>query len=432
MALERTRNRGIGRDGYAALKASGRIGPHGRSFHFRVAPARRGGDKMRYAHRLDGARTEELESRDQVLDVDAFEAMADDRERDLAGTGQAAVYTIEMELPRELSPAGREWVCTALTGLIETGTFAGADAPAKFAGTWAVHHTNQKGEDQPHGHFVFLAGAGGARPIEGAMKQLRHAAADLINQVGRHEGLELHWHGGTLADTGLDRAPRRRIHTALWKAREDRDAGKPLSPSRMRLAAAADRLEAMHGKPTKDDRLKAADALRDIGGALPLDIHEELDRRGLTTKRRAQAEINRLERELQQARAAAQKAQGRPQASPPAPPPPAKPSARVSALQSRPVAAAPLHLDPADPSTVQDAATRRLTDDQVLAATEANRVALALLPRVGENISMTDGQKRLQLQTGLRALHRAKEARGLEQDDAIRSGPFRPSRDRSR
>jgi len=224
-------------------KKSGRVGQVNghptRTCFIRIVVAERAGPLLRYTHRLNGRREEELESRGGIPAAE-FERYALQREDALYGRRRAAVYSIVIELPYETDAPTRAAIMAAIAERFDT-----------FGTTWAVHWSNARGELQPHGHLMILAGPDGERPIDGSemTKEFRAFVAQTINTVAQQRAgqrLPREWHGGTLADTGIARPPKPDIPHGLyraWQRREERlRRGKHVTKRLEQLAAARDRI----------------------------------------------------------------------------------------------------------------------------------------------------------------------------------------------
>ncbi|WP_377811172.1 hypothetical protein ABNQ38_33905 (plasmid) [Azospirillum sp. A29] len=226
-----------------APKASGRVGRGGRTFHARVTSithanggARRAAGGLDYDARVERhrSRADELESEGGQGRAEmraALDACADATTRK---NGVVARRVIA-ELPCEMDAAARRAVAERIAAWFEQ-----AGHPAH----WAVHARNGKGEYQPHLHMTVAArhcsrradgaweaapagrsgvkGGGGARPVLAGPAALRawrrEVVAAAINAVAEERGIQLAaaWHGGRLAETGIDRpAKRRRPEVAL-------------------------------------------------------------------------------------------------------------------------------------------------------------------------------------------------------------------------
>ncbi|MBF0244891.1 MAG: hypothetical protein HQL31_06415, partial [Planctomycetes bacterium] len=265
-----TRTRGCGRAG-----SSGK-----RTFHFRIEVARQGGSVVHYTHRLDARGREDLESTGGDAPLEFERGVEALKEAKPAEEWRAEAYHCELELPFEFVPdrlrarvgeAANEDAAAAKAAREEVEKVAAAaEVEARrevleriallfqrrgHAVTWAVHRSNEWGEDQPHAHLVIAAAsddAGGwRRPAEGGaeMKTLRAEIAGIVNQVAHDRSITMAagWDGGGFKDVGVDRRPKKRMPMALKKAQQQQQAaGRPLSASRRRLAEAADRLDQAH------------------------------------------------------------------------------------------------------------------------------------------------------------------------------------------
>ncbi len=223
-----SRNRGVGRDGNQAL-TSGRIGPTGlRSFHCKLTPLKGSGrGRIAYIHGLDESREDIVitdgKSVEEIEKVAARADRSEEKARALDGVELpgASAYTNIVELPRvaaDLTPADLVEMCDAIAG--ELVAASRRNRLERIPTTWAVHRAGKN--DNMHLHIVALVDqglTGRPRLIDGseAMKTWRQAVADRIN-----ENCGTQWHGGTLADTGItDRPAKKRLPTALYKAREE-------------------------------------------------------------------------------------------------------------------------------------------------------------------------------------------------------------------
>lgn len=314
-----SRNRGVGRDGNRAL-TSGRIGSGGRTFHCKLTPLRGSGrGRIAYIHGLDQAR-EDIILTDGMAPEDIERMMlfadfaeADEQNRRGLRLPMASAFTNIVELPREAGKLSKEGLKAMCNGIVDELHRAMPEGHRPRS-TWAIHLA---GADNWHLHIVGAASSSRDDPrfIPGseAMMNWRCAVADRIN---RSCGTQ--WHGGTLADTGIDRPAKKRLPMALYKAREDAAAMAPprsfqeaqQQRKRKDLGTAAKRVqqhlddlakvEWLAAKKRREEEAEAAKAatLRDSGTeAVPPEIHQELDRRGLTTVRRARAAEERAREE---------------------------------------------------------------------------------------------------------------------------------------
>ncbi|CAO3460848.1 hypothetical protein [Azospirillum argentinense] len=276
-----------------APKTSGRVGAGGRTFHARVTSithanggARRAADGLDYDARVERhrSRADELESEGGQGRAEMRAALTACAEATTRKNGVVARRVIA-ELPFEMDADARRAVAERVAGWFEQ-----EGHPTH----WAVHARNGKGEDQPHLHMTVAArrcvrradggweaapagrsgvkGGGGARPVlagPAALRAWRRAVvAAAINDVAAERGLRLAaaWHGGRLAETGIERpAKRRRPEVALR------------APERAR---ADDRgLGALNAAVERED---AADAVREARAA-----HVAARRRDVAAARQA-------------------------------------------------------------------------------------------------------------------------------------------------
>lgn len=233
-------------------RTSGRIGSIGghptRSFTIGVRPAETPAVLTAYVHRLARGAAEEIEAASHTAPqarVWARETQALQARLETAPDlkFRRAMYSTIIELPYEGDRDYRTAVLTRVARSIEA---------RGYSTTWAIHTTSSTGAEYPHAHLLLRAGEDGARPIDGSadMKLFRAAVADAVNQefiarFGRR--LEVEYHGGTLADTGITRAARRDIPRGLYRTREAvraaERAGQPITKRQAQLASAADRIE---------------------------------------------------------------------------------------------------------------------------------------------------------------------------------------------
>lgn len=213
-----------------------------RTFHMRLEVCERGRPLMTYVQRLGPSpRRDELESMggDPKL-ADRAEQRAELHR--LRGDWKASAYHLILELPLAFTRGAAGTVMGRLSSHFSDKGFANA---------WAVHRRNEAKEEQVHGHCVILAGddvlGRTIRPVEGSgeMAGLRALIADLVNRTAEEHGIKLDalWHGGSFADIGMERPPKERLPTALYKARQERDRGDDISLTRHKLALAADRID---------------------------------------------------------------------------------------------------------------------------------------------------------------------------------------------
>lgn len=229
----------------AIRRANNRTGSTGRrTFHARLKAitGRAGIGYAQYIHRADGRRAEELASDGAPIiggDLAAWSRQAArlDAEGLARREWRAPTYGLEIELPMQFTPAqcreamqliARHWVMRG------------------HPTVWGVHSHSAKGLPQPHGHLAILARDQDGvrhRPVEGgaAMREMRAEIARVVNAVADRHGVAMaRYDGGDFAAVGVDRAARERLPVHVWKAREDRQAGRRLSRSRSRMADAAD------------------------------------------------------------------------------------------------------------------------------------------------------------------------------------------------
>jgi hypothetical protein len=219
---KRSRNRGVGRDGSAAL-TSGRWGSVGgqkaRSFHCNIGSVTKArpigkGASIDYLDRTGAyaGKGEELEEVGGRSPADMREILTAVDAGTRRKNGRIAV-SIVIELPVELPPARRKAVMDGLADELERRGY-----PAH----WAIHR-----DPQPHGHLVTTPrrvidgqvepeGTRGA-PIERLFGQradviwVRELAADLVNRELGAAGIDHRWHPGRLKDTGIDRPAQKRV-----------------------------------------------------------------------------------------------------------------------------------------------------------------------------------------------------------------------------
>lgn len=387
------RNRGVGRDGNQAL-TSGRVGPTGlRSFHCKLTPLKGSGrGRIAYIHGLDESR-EDIVITDgkSVEEIEKIAAMADrseEKARALDGVELpgASAYTNIVELPRvaaDLTPADLVEMCDAIAG--ELVAASRRNRLERIPTTWAVHRAGKN--DNMHLHIVALVDqglTGRPRLIDGseAMKTWRQAVADRIN-----ENCGTQWHGGTLADTGItDRPAKKRLPTALYKAREE------VAGWHEEYAKDGDFLPEKTRRDSKARlrRIKLAQAAERVDRAQ--------DERGLQEWLEAK---RKRETEEKAAKAALRRAV-EPQTAVPAgdtpnsvPPPPEE-------------AAEPFRIDPAVPAGERQRIAAGLSDADLVARYGATKVAHeAAPPRSPERLELKLGEQALESEMTRRGLHRS-------------------------
>jgi hypothetical protein len=259
------------------------------------------------------SRRDELESTggDAVAEIEARATDAEIRMR-AANEWREPAYHAWLELPLGISKEAAERIMSAVAAMWqETG----------HPTAWAVHRTNEAGAAQVHGHFVsvatFTATGEWRRPVEGGaeMEAFREKIAAIVNIETRRDGLdEAEWVGGGFKSLGSDRVPRERLPMALYKARQDRQAGRPLSKSRHRLAEAANRIdEAWERRASPEGQEKARSEAKEAAIAAASALSgPALTEAGLVTRRAMEARLagaeERANAAQQRAEAAEQKA----------------------------------------------------------------------------------------------------------------------------
>jgi hypothetical protein len=226
-----------------ATPHSGRVGPAGRTFHARVTSithanggARRAADGLDYDARVERhrSRADELESEGGEGRAEMRAALTACADATTRKNGVVARRFI-LELPVEMDADARRAVAERIAVWFEE-----RGHPTH----WAVHARNGKGAHQPHLHGTVAArvcrrradggweaapagrsgvkGGGGDKPVlagPAALRAWRRAVvAAAINAVAAERGIQLAaaWHGGRLAETGIERpAKRRRPEVAL-------------------------------------------------------------------------------------------------------------------------------------------------------------------------------------------------------------------------
>lgn len=217
-------------------KMSGRVGSTGRTMHARVTSiTRANGGAPRAAGSLDydarigrhRSRADELETEGGTDRKEMSRALQASEEATSRKNGVVARRIIA-ELPAEMDADARRVVAERVAAwFIERG----------HPTHWAVHSHNGKGEYQPHLHMTVVArrcwlegdvwkaalagrsgvaGGGGEKPVLAGPAALQHwrraVMAATINAVAAERGIQLAtaWHGGRLAETGINRPPKRR------------------------------------------------------------------------------------------------------------------------------------------------------------------------------------------------------------------------------
>lgn len=244
------KNRGAGQGADQAVKAlvSNRQGPRGRTFHVEVKTiTRKKGGAARAISGLDyDARVGDHTNRRDELELEGGRdrcEMADILMASEAANPRAngkIALDMEIELPATATPDQRKQIAEALAAWMEMN-----GCPTH----WAIHARNEAKQPQPHLHLTTTArtvhlvdgawqgtpvGAKGrpgapaliAGPAE-MQRFRREIVADTINRI-----CGLDWHGGRLAETGIDRPAKARLPMSVYKGLQAAEDG-PVSTNSM-------------------------------------------------------------------------------------------------------------------------------------------------------------------------------------------------------